>query len=95
MDAVPVQRCSLAWEAASRLLGGVLRRAPRLMQRMGCEWLYRLLLEPRRLWKRYLIGNGQFLWIVLRQAADGTAGSRTHRVHIPMRRTPAPRPGGG
>ncbi len=52
------------------MLGGVLRRAPRLMQRMGCEWLYRLLLEPGRLWKRYLIGNCKFMGIVLRQAAE-------------------------
>jgi len=52
------------------MLGGVLRRAPRLIQRMGCEWLYRLLLEPGRLWKRYLIGNCRFLGIVLCQAAQ-------------------------
>jgi len=52
------------------MLGGVLRRAPRLMQRLGCEWLYRLLLEPGRLWKRYLVGNCRFLAIVLRQAAE-------------------------
>ncbi len=52
------------------MLGGVLRRAPRLIQRMGCEWLYRLLLEPGRLWKRYLIGNCKFMGIVLRQAAE-------------------------
>jgi len=52
------------------MLGGILRRAPRFVQRIGCEWLYRLLLEPRRLWKRYLIGNCKFMGIVLRQAAE-------------------------
>lgn len=51
------------------MVGGVLPRAPRFLQSIGCEWLYRLLLEPRRLWKRYLIGNCRFLWIVLRQRA--------------------------
>jgi N-acetylglucosaminyldiphosphoundecaprenol N-acetyl-beta-D-mannosaminyltransferase len=51
------------------MAGGVLPRAPRFLQRIGCEWLYRLLLEPRRLWKRYLMGNCRFLWIVLRQRA--------------------------
>ncbi len=50
------------------IVGGLLPRAPRLLQRMGCEWLCRLLLEPRRLWRRYLIGNFRFLWVVLHQA---------------------------
>jgi N-acetylglucosaminyldiphosphoundecaprenol N-acetyl-beta-D-mannosaminyltransferase len=51
------------------IMGGVRRRAPRFLQRIGGEWLYRLLLEPRRLWRRYLIGNYRFLWIVLCQRA--------------------------
>ena len=51
------------------IVGGLVRRAPRFLQRLGCEWLYRLLREPRRLWKRYLFGNARFLWIILRQAA--------------------------
>jgi N-acetylglucosaminyldiphosphoundecaprenol N-acetyl-beta-D-mannosaminyltransferase len=37
------------------------RRAPRLFQRLGLEWLHRLLSEPKRLWKRYTIGNIKFL----------------------------------
>ncbi len=40
---------------------GTLNRCPSWMGRMGMEWLYRLLSEPRRLWKRYLIGNPRFL----------------------------------
>jgi N-acetylglucosaminyldiphosphoundecaprenol N-acetyl-beta-D-mannosaminyltransferase len=44
---------------------GRTRRAPSWMQRIGLEWLYRLLLEPRRMWKRYLIGNVRFLRMVL------------------------------
>lgn len=66
------------------IVGGVLRRAPRFLQRLGCEWLYRLLLEPRRLWKRYLIGNGKFLWIVLRQAAGLHGGQPDPSRHIPI-----------
>lgn len=46
---------------------GLARRAPGWMQRSGLEWLYRLIREPRRLWRRYLIGNSIFLWLVLRQ----------------------------
>ena len=48
-------------------LSGRQRRAPRWMQRAGLEWLYRLLREPRRLWRRYLIGNARFLWLVVQQ----------------------------
>jgi len=48
-------------------LSGLVRRAPRWMQRSGLEWLHRLLQEPRRLWRRYLIGNFAFVLLVLRQ----------------------------
>ena len=46
---------------------GVIPRAPRWMNRMGIEWVYRLLKEPRRLWRRYLMGNPLFVLRVLRQ----------------------------
>jgi len=39
-------------------------RAPVWMRKAGLEWLFRLVLEPRRLWRRYLIGNWRFLWRV-------------------------------
>jgi N-acetylglucosaminyldiphosphoundecaprenol N-acetyl-beta-D-mannosaminyltransferase len=40
------------------------RQAPRLMQRMGLEWLFRLLVEPARLWHRYLVYNPWFVALV-------------------------------
>lgn len=43
------------------VLSGKTRRAPALWQRLGLEWLYRLLQEPGRLWRRYLVTNVQFL----------------------------------
>jgi N-acetylglucosaminyldiphosphoundecaprenol N-acetyl-beta-D-mannosaminyltransferase len=46
---------------------GRIPRAPLWMRKMGMEWVYRLVQEPGRLWKRYLIGNGLFLARVLRQ----------------------------
>jgi N-acetylglucosaminyldiphosphoundecaprenol N-acetyl-beta-D-mannosaminyltransferase len=49
------------------LVAGVVPRAPRWIQSVGCEWLYRLCLEPRRMWRRYLIGNCKFAVIVARQ----------------------------
>jgi N-acetylglucosaminyldiphosphoundecaprenol N-acetyl-beta-D-mannosaminyltransferase len=43
------------------VLAGVVSRAPRWAQRAGLEWLVRLLQEPRRLWRRYLVSNARFL----------------------------------
>jgi len=48
--------------AAFDFLSGVKPRAPRWMQACGLEWLFRLCCEPRRLWRRYLIGNTRFCW---------------------------------
>jgi len=45
---------------------GTRKRAPVWMRRVGLEWLFRLALEPGRLWKRYLIGNPKFIWRVWR-----------------------------
>lgn len=47
---------------------GRIKQAPAWMQRNGLEWLYRLLQEPRRLWRRYLIYNPLFIALVLCQA---------------------------
>lgn len=41
---------------------GTVKRAPLWWQRHGLEWLYRLIKEPKRMWKRYLIGNALFIW---------------------------------
>jgi N-acetylglucosaminyldiphosphoundecaprenol N-acetyl-beta-D-mannosaminyltransferase len=51
------------------VLAGEYRRAPRWVQRLGAEWLFRLLQDPRRMWRRYLVGNLRFGWIVLRALA--------------------------
>lgn len=52
-------------------LSGLAIRAPRWMQRAGIEWLYRLLREPLRMWRRYLIGNSTFIWMIIRQRIQG------------------------
>ena len=46
---------------------GTVERAPIWWQRHGLEWLYRLIREPRRMWKRYIIGNALFLWNVMKE----------------------------
>ena len=49
---------------------GTVKRAPAWWQRHGLEWLYRLLKEPRRMWKRYIIGNILFLYGVFRETRE-------------------------
>lgn len=49
------------------LINGTVPRAPEWMRRLRLEWLFRLLAEPKRLWRRYLVGNPMFLARVLRQ----------------------------
>lgn len=50
------------------VIAGVTRRAPVAWQRLGLEWLYRLLQEPRRLLRRYASTNLRFIWLVVRAA---------------------------
>jgi N-acetylglucosaminyldiphosphoundecaprenol N-acetyl-beta-D-mannosaminyltransferase len=48
------------------ILSGFIDRAPMWMQSSGLEWAFRLSKDPKRLWRRYLIGNAEFLWSVLK-----------------------------
>jgi len=56
-----VRAVMLGVGAAFDFLAGRKRQAPRLVQRFGLEWLYRLIHEPRRLWRRYLYRNPRFV----------------------------------
>ena len=56
-----IQAVQLCVGAAFDLHAGMVKMAPRWMQNAGLEWLYRVCKEPRRLWRRYLVGNSQFL----------------------------------
>ncbi len=60
-------RLGFAIGALFDFLAGEFRRAPALVRSLRCEWLYRLALEPKRLARRYLVGNFLFLWRVGRQ----------------------------
>lgn len=58
------------------LIAGARSRAPEVFQALGLEWLFRLVQEPRRLWKRYLVTNSQFIYLLLKErlyAATGAA----------------------
>jgi len=61
---VPV---SIGIGVSFELVAGMVKRAPLWMQRRGLEWLWRLAMEPARLFKRYLIDDAQFFWLVARQ----------------------------
>ncbi len=49
------------------VLAGFIKRAPRWVQSLGLEWFWRLLMEPRKLWKRYLTTNSEFIWLASRE----------------------------
>ncbi len=51
------------------VLAGHRRRCPKWARQLGLEWCFRLLQEPRRMWRRYLLGNVAFVWLVLRALA--------------------------
>lgn len=49
------------------VIAGHTARAPLWMQRLGVEWLFRLAQEPRRMWRRYALGNLRFLWLLVKE----------------------------
>ncbi len=64
---LPNIKIFLAIGATIDFEAGNIKRAPGWMSDLGLEWLYRLLSEPKRLWKRYLIEDVFFFWLILRQ----------------------------
>jgi len=59
------------------VFAGKTKRAPRTWQRLGLEWLYRVLQEPGRLWQRYLVTNTVFLVLLLSEYVAGSWRSRS------------------
>jgi N-acetylglucosaminyldiphosphoundecaprenol N-acetyl-beta-D-mannosaminyltransferase len=58
--------------AAFDFHSGRKKEAPRWMKSAGLQWLHRLVKEPRRLWRRYFVGNTRFLWLLLRSRGSKT-----------------------
>jgi N-acetylglucosaminyldiphosphoundecaprenol N-acetyl-beta-D-mannosaminyltransferase len=58
----------IAVGAAFDFHAGILTQAPPRLQRLGLEWLYRLVREPKRLWKRYVLLNAAYLGLLALQA---------------------------
>lgn len=61
---VPV---SIGIGVSFEFVSGMVKRAPLWMQKAGLEWFWRIMMEPRRLWKRYLIDDTKFFWLVMKQ----------------------------
>ena len=53
------------------VISGKVNRAPDFIQKIGMEWLYRLLQEPRRMWKRYLYTNTAYSFLLLKEFFKG------------------------
>jgi len=80
-DQLPNIDIFLAVGASIDFEAGNKPRAPQLMISLGLEWFYRLMTEPNRLWKRYLLDDMPFLWLVVKerfqQMRQGNKGSRS------------------
>lgn len=58
------------------VVAGKVKRSPKWMQSSGLEWLYRIIQEPKRMWKRYLITNSTFAWLIIREKSRILFSSR-------------------
>jgi N-acetylglucosaminyldiphosphoundecaprenol N-acetyl-beta-D-mannosaminyltransferase len=66
-DKMPNVDIFMAIGATIDFEAGNVKRAPKWMSDYGMEWMYRLLSEPKRLWKRYLVDDMPFFWYILKQ----------------------------
>ena len=64
-----VQAVMIGVGAAFDFHAGNVKQAPEYLQDRGLEWLFRLIIEPRRLWRRYLWNNPKFAFLALRELA--------------------------
>ena len=53
------------------VIAGKVKRAPLWMQNSGLEWFYRVVQEPKRMWKRYLVGNTKFIYLIIKEYFKG------------------------
>ena len=67
-------------------VSGRIPRAPAWMRRLGVEWLYRLKCEPKRMWRRYLVGNAAFLSNAVRHAIGQRSRSMKRHINDALKR---------
>jgi N-acetylglucosaminyldiphosphoundecaprenol N-acetyl-beta-D-mannosaminyltransferase len=46
---------------------GTVKHAPELVLGIGMEWFFRLIKEPRRMWRRYILENPEFIWLIIKE----------------------------
>src|SRR4028119_1795604 len=82
-DQLPNIKIFLAIGATIDFEAGNIKRAPKWISEAGLEWLYRLLSEPKRLWKRYLVHGPSFFWLIFKQRFNlyVDPSANTHPVH--------------
>lgn len=69
-EQLPKIKIFLAIGATIDFEAGHKKRAPIWISKAGLEWMYRLLLEPKRLWKRYIVNDMPFLWLIIKQKLE-------------------------
>ena len=65
-ERLPKVKLFVAGGAILDFISGEINRAPQWIRRINMEWMYRLCLEPKRMWKRYLTGNFLFFYHVFK-----------------------------
>lgn len=63
------------------IIAGLTKRAPKWVQNLGMEWFVRLAQEPGRMWKRYLVGNSMFVYLVMKEKLTGKKNNKPVTVH--------------
>ncbi|MBP7051875.1 MAG: WecB/TagA/CpsF family glycosyltransferase [Phycisphaerae bacterium] len=69
------------------VVAGITKRAPQWMQNCGLEWLYRVMQEPGRMWKRYLVTNAVFVWLSIGEIVRHRLGRVSSVAAEPMSTT--------
>ena len=67
MDSFKTARMFMAFGATIDFEAGNIRRAPKIVQRLALEWLFRFFCDPKRLWKRYFVEDPKFFWLFSKQ----------------------------
>lgn len=88
-DKLPNVKIFLAIGATIDFEAGTVNRSPKWMSELGLEWLYRLLAEPKRLWKRYLVHSPLFFWLILKQRFNLYADPLNTASSVPSKAVPA------
>ena len=63
---------------------GNVKRSPKWMSQVGLEWLYRIICEPKRLWKRYVIDDLPFFWLIIKQRFNLYRDPWTYEKQSPL-----------